>query len=100
VQVQFSATARRHLGQIKDWLEDAAGTETAAAIADDIIAAAESLKRFPYRGSPRFDLSRPGLRSIKARHNVSIVYRAEPGRIVIIAIRYAGQDWPGLLEDR
>jgi toxin ParE1/3/4 len=100
VQVLFSATARRHLSRIRNWLEDAAGTDTADAITNDIIAAAESLKRFPHRGSPRYDLSRPDLRSIKARHNVSIVYRAEPGRIVIIAIRYAGQDWPGLLADR
>jgi plasmid stabilization system protein ParE len=100
MQVRFSRAAARHLANIEAWLELRADAATAQTFVGAIVADALSLSAFPERGSPRLDLPRPRLRSITLRRNVTIVYRVDAKAVVIIAIRYAGQDWPGLLRDR
>ena len=98
VHVRFSRAAARHLEQIETWLEARADAETAQRFVARIVADATSLSAFPERDSPRPDLPRAGLRSISLRRNITIVYRVDSKAVLIIAIRYAGQDWPGLLE--
>ncbi|MFZ4380960.1 MAG: type II toxin-antitoxin system RelE/ParE family toxin [Sandarakinorhabdus sp.] len=98
MQVRLSAMARRQLAQMKDWIEDAADSETAGRFVDEIVRAARALSDFPYR-SPRPEL-RPGLRSVSFRRNVTILYRVTDDTVVIVAVRYAGQDWSRLLQDR
>lgn len=100
MKVRFLPSASRHLVRLEAWLEQVADAETARRFVGQIAAEAYSLSSFPYRGSPRHDLPRPGLRSISFRRNVTIVYRVANETVVIIAVRYAGQDWPGLLQDR
>jgi toxin ParE1/3/4 len=100
VQVRFSRAADKHLEQIEAWLEARADAATAEHFVNDIVADALSLSTFPERGSPRPDLPRPRLRSISLRRNVTIVYRVDAKAVIIVAVRYAGQDWAGLLRDR
>lgn len=100
VQIRFSRAANRHLEQIEIWLEQRADADTAERFVANIVADARSLAVFPERGSPRPDLARPNLRAISLRRNITILYRVDPDVVIIIAIHYAGQDWPGLLVDR
>lgn len=99
MQVRFSRAATQHLAAIEAWLETRANSAIAQAFVGEIVADAQSLSEFPERGSPRPDLPRPRLRSISLRRNVTIVYRVDSQAVVIIAIRYAGQDWPRLLRE-
>jgi plasmid stabilization system protein ParE len=100
VKVRFSQAAERQLERIEAWLEARADAITAQRFVRGIVADALSLSQFPERGSPRPDLPRPRLRSISLRRNVTIVYRVDAQTVLIVAVRYAGQDWQGLLRER
>lgn len=92
-------SAAADLRSINQWLGDLADRETADRITDAIFSHANRLQHFPSRGSPRPDLGL-GLRSILWRQRATILYRVSGDAALIVAIRYAGQDWTGLLRDR
>lgn len=97
--IVWMAEAAADLRHINQWLSDRADRETADRYVDEIYDHANRLTYLPLRGAPRPDLG-DGLRSVAWRQHVTILYRVTDDTVVIIAVRYAGQDWPGLLQDR
>jgi toxin ParE1/3/4 len=97
--IVWMAEASADLRHINQWLSDLADRETADRYVDEIYDHASRLTYLPLRGAPRPDLG-DGLRSMEWRQRATILYRVTGTTVEIVAIRYAGQDWSRLLQDR
>jgi plasmid stabilization system protein ParE len=97
--IEWLAGARDDLRAIFVWLSETADPETAETFVSAIIEHGDRLRWFPARGTPRPDLGQ-NVHSIAMRRRVTIAYRIAGDGVQIVAVRYAGQDWPGLMQER
>ena len=97
--ILWGAPASNDLRRLHRWIAERADPDTAADFVAGIIDSADQLASFPARGAPRPDLG-IDVRTIVWRRRVTIAYRITGQHVQIIAIRYAGQDWVGVLEGR
>ena len=89
-RVIYAAAARADLRTIVTYLRTAAGDAIAKAVADDIIAAAETLNTMPTRRRTRNDLS-SGLRSLSVG-NYMIFYRVQRATVSIVRILHGSRN--------
>jgi plasmid stabilization system protein ParE len=88
-RLRFRPRAKDDLEQIYDFIADFAGADSADAIVAAIERQCRKLTTFPNRGTPHPEL-RQGLRTVPHGKAV-IAYFVEARAVVIVRIRYAGQ---------
>lgn len=93
--VIFAPEAEAQLLALYHYLALEASPAMAARFTDAIVEHCESLRDFPDRGAPRFDV-RPGLRTLPFRR-VTITYAVKARQVVIVGIFYGGQDYLSIL---
>lgn len=93
--VIYTPEAESQLLALYQYLAVEASPATAAHFTDAIVERCESLRDFPERGAPRFDV-RPGLRTLPFRR-VTITYAVNSRQVVIVGIFYGGQDYESIL---
>ena len=86
-RVEFSPEARADLLALYEVIFREAGGERAGAYPARIERCCATLVEFPLAGRDRG----AGLRSLGFERRASIVYRPDPGRILILRILYAGR---------
>src|SRR5688572_20164063 len=94
--VAYSRRAEFQLQSLYDYIANASGEARADGFVGRITDYCDSLRSFPLRGRPRFDI-RPGLRTVSYRRRVTIAHDVEDGKAVIIGIFYGGQNYESLL---
>jgi toxin ParE1/3/4 len=92
--VVWRPKARADLLALYDWIAGQADPETAFDYTARIEAQAAALATFPDRCTPRDDLV-PGMRTIPYRRRTIIAYRVIDGKVEILRLIRAGQDWGG-----
>lgn len=90
--VVIAPEARQDLLALFDWIADAASPDIALGYIERIERYLESFDLAAERGTKRDDI-RPGLRIAGFERRVTIAFRAEPQRVTILRIFYAGRDW-------
>lgn len=96
-KVVFSVEAEAELLEIYDWIADAASPDVAFGYVTRIEAFCQRLAMASERGQARDDI-RPGLRIIGFERRVTIAFKVEPERVVILRLFYGGRDWEALLD--
>jgi toxin ParE1/3/4 len=84
-------SALNDLAEIERWISERAGDDTATAYGDRILDACEALADFPYRGSPRGDLSRD-IRTITFERSAIIAYVVQGDVVEVARILRRGRD--------
>jgi len=84
--------ARQDLKEIKDYIQREAGQRIAREFVHALRHCVAELAVFPKRGRVRQE-AESDLRVIGFRRRVSIHFRVEADRVVILAFRYAGRNW-------
>jgi toxin ParE1/3/4 len=97
-QVVFAPEAEAQLTQLYRYIADHSSPEVAARYTDSIVTYCEGLRIFPHRGNQREDI-RPGLRVSSYRKRISIAFVVETGRVVILGVFYAGQEYGPVLRE-
>jgi toxin ParE1/3/4 len=88
-RLRFRPRARQDLRRIYLFVADFAGPASAQPIVAAIEAHCRTLLNYPHRGTPHPEL-RPGLRTVPVGKAV-IAYRVESRDVIIVRIRYGGQ---------
>lgn len=97
-QVVFAPEAEAQLTQLYRYIADHSSADVAARYTDSIVTYCEGLRIFPHRGNQRDDI-RPGLRISSYRKRISVAFAVETGRVVILGVFYAGQDYGAVLRE-
>ena len=90
--MEWSERAVSDLHNISSYIEEATSLRSANRITRDIYEAAQSLKSLPRRGRPGVTEGTRELLVPKLPYR--IVYRLSPGRVFILNIVHAKQQWP------
>ena len=88
-RLRFRPRADQDLKRIYNFVADFAGSASARTIIAGIEAHCQTLLDYPRRGTPHPEL-RPGLRTVPLGKAV-IAYRVENRNVIIVRIRYGGQ---------
>jgi len=88
-KLRFRPRAKQDLRRIYNFVSDFAGPASARAIIAGIEAHCRTLLDYPHRGTPHPEF-RPGLRTVPLGKAV-IAYRVEHRDVIIVRIRYGGQ---------
>jgi toxin ParE1/3/4 len=96
-EVIFLPDAERRLAGIEAYIADRAGSVVAERFVAGIVARAQRLSAFAFRGTPRDDLQ-PGLRTVVHRRTVTIAYVVEGDRVAVTDFLYKGEDIAARLE--
>jgi len=88
-RLRFRPRAKQDLRRIYAFISDFAGPASARGIIAGIEAQCRTLLDYPHRGTPHPEL-RPGLRTVPLGKAV-IAYRVEGRDVIILRIRYGGQ---------
>ncbi|WP_318867562.1 type II toxin-antitoxin system RelE/ParE family toxin [Sinorhizobium meliloti] len=96
--VHFTPEARDQLATLEVDISGAASPAVAARYVDSIVDYCGKLQTFPHRGTRRDDL-RPGLRTLRFRRRVTILFEVADGTVNIIGVYYGGQDYEAPLRD-
>lgn len=91
----YTPEAEAQLLDLYWYLAAEASPETAARFTEAIVERCETLRRFPERGAPRFDV-RPGLRILTFRR-VTIAYAVVETQVIVLGIFHGGQDHESIL---
>ena len=93
--------ARSDLRQIGRWISDYSGPVVAKRKLSGIWDTIFSLPAFPYRGNLQPDLG-SGFRAIPSGDQAVITFHVDEleGRLTILVVSYAGQDWEGRTKGR
>jgi len=97
-RVVFAPAAGDQLVRLYRYIAKRASDDIAARYTDAIVSYCESLRRFPYRGTPRDDV-RPGLRVTHYKSRVVIAFDVDDQLVSIIGVFYGGQDYETFLQD-
>lgn len=97
-KVAFSPEARDDLLAIYDWLADAASADAAFCYITRVQKFAMQLDVGAERGTERSDI-RPDLRVIGFERRLSLAFKVEQDRVVILRILRGGRDWQALLRE-
>ena len=90
-RLRFRPRAKQDLRRIYDFIAGFAGPASARGIIDGIEARCLTLLDYPNRGTPHPEIRR-GLRTVPLGKAV-IAYRVEDRDVVIVRVRYGGQQW-------
>jgi toxin ParE1/3/4 len=88
-RLRFRPRAKQDLRRIYRFISDFAGPASARVIIAGIEAYCRTLLDYPHRGTPHPEL-RPGLRTV-ALGKAVIAYRVEVRDVIIVRVRYGGQ---------
>lgn len=89
-KIELDPDAIDDLQDIHDWISDRSSAVTADRYEGRVLAFIRQLRNFPERGRARDDIAR-GLRTVDFEKRISIAFRIEDDRVVIIRILYAGR---------
>jgi toxin ParE1/3/4 len=92
--VAFTPRAERQLDSLYSYIADRSGTARAERFVGRIVAACESLRTSPERGTKRDDI-RPNLRTMGYARRVTIAFSADTAAkiVAIHGVFYGGQDF-------
>lgn len=88
-RLRFRPRAKEDLDRIYDFIADFAGAPSAHRIQSEIEAQCRKLTTWPHRGTPHPEM-RAGLRTVPCGKAV-IAYLVEARDVVIVRVRYGGQ---------
>ena len=95
--VEFAPEAVTDLQSLYDWIERAAGPETAFGYISRIETFCRGMAFGAERGRSRADI-RPGLRIVGFERRVTIAFTVTETRVLILRLFYGGRDWERLFE--
>jgi toxin ParE1/3/4 len=95
-RVDFSRRAREQLGELNDYIAGISGDPIADRFVDSIVEYCGGFSTFPERGTRRPDTG-ARVRTVGFRNRVTIAFRIDAERVVVLAIYYGGQDVDALL---
>ena len=95
-EVLFSLEAEVELLELYEWIAAAASPDVAFGYVTRIEAFCQRLGIASERGLSRDDI-RPGLRIIGFERRVTVAFRVEADRVVILRLFYGGRDWETLM---
>lgn len=90
--VVISPEARDDLVALFQWFVERAGQARALSLLEEIESLCLSLAEMPERGRKRSDI-RPNMRILAHKKRFTIPYMVQNGRVTILRVFYAGQDW-------
>jgi toxin ParE1/3/4 len=95
-KVVFSLDAEAELLELYEWIANAASPDVAFGYVTRIEAFCQRLGIASERGQSRDDI-RPGLRIIGFERRVTVAFKVELDRVVILRLFYGGRDWETLM---